>query len=74
MKLRDEKPWVDVIRGNRNTSNGRVIQFVAPKVVDGIVEVEIEEEDVISEIQYCETSTIMYTIGVGISMHAVKII
>ena len=47
-KLEDEKLWVNIIRGNRNTTNEVAIQFVAPKVVNGKVEVELEEEDIIS--------------------------
>lgn len=67
-----EQLWVDIIKGNRNTANGVAIQYVAPTIIDGKVEVVLEEEDILSEIRYWETSVIMYVIGADLSMHAVK--
>ncbi|CAK8540592.1 unnamed protein product [Lathyrus sativus] len=67
-----ETLWVDVIRGNQNTMNGMDIQYVAPKIIDGQVEVEIAEEDVESEVWFYETSLIMYVIGTNLSTHAIK--
>ncbi|XP_058726099.1 uncharacterized protein LOC131597415 [Vicia villosa] len=66
------KLWVDVISGNRQTTNGKQLQFVAPKIKEGIVEVEIEEEDVEAEIRFWENSLIMYVIGTNLSMNAMK--
>ncbi|XP_058767570.1 uncharacterized protein LOC131641282 [Vicia villosa] len=66
------KLWVDVISGNRQTTNGKQLQFVAPKIKEGIVEVEIEEKDVEAEIRFWENSLIMYVIGTNLSMNAMK--
>ncbi|XP_058766287.1 uncharacterized protein LOC131639859 [Vicia villosa] len=68
----DMKLWVDVIRGNRQTANGKVIQFVVSAIVDGVKEVEIEIEDMESEIRYWDTALIMYAIRGNLSMHPVK--
>lgn len=68
----EPKLWVDVIRGNRQTSNGKAVPFVAPMVMNGVKEVEIELEDVEAEIQYWDNALIMYAIGGNLSMHAVK--
>lgn len=48
------------------------LQFVSPKVMEGKIEVEIEEKDVESEIRFWENSLIMYVIGEIFSMNAVK--
>ncbi|XP_058776119.1 uncharacterized protein LOC131650425 [Vicia villosa] len=66
------KLWVDVISGNRQTTNGKQLQFVAPKIKEGIFEVEIEEKDVEAEIRFWENSLIMYVIGTNLSMNAMK--
>lgn len=54
-ELKDTIPrklWTDVITRNRNPSNGLQLNFVAPQIIDGAVEVEIGEEDVISKLLY----------------------
>src|ERR1051325_3100952 len=66
------KLWVDVIKGNRRTVNGKALAFVAPNIVEGKPVVKIVQEDVESEIKYWETSLIMYAIGGDLSMNAVK--
>ncbi|KAI5435083.1 hypothetical protein KIW84_021785 [Lathyrus oleraceus] len=70
--VKGAKLWVDIIRGNKDTTNGMSIIFVAPKVVDGEIEVEIENEDVESEMRFWECSLIMYVIGENLSMNVVK--
>ncbi|XP_058755867.1 uncharacterized protein LOC131628790 [Vicia villosa] len=67
-----QKLWVDVISNNRNPSNGMQIEFIAPQLVNGEVEVTIEEEDIMSEVRYWESALIMYVIGSDLSMHTVK--
>src|SRR4051812_13975257 len=67
-----QKLWVDVISNNRNPSNGMQIEFVAPQLVNGEVEVAIEEEDILSELRYWESALIMYVIGSDLSMNMVK--
>ncbi|CAK8563925.1 unnamed protein product [Lathyrus sativus] len=69
---RDEKLSVDVIRGNCNAPNEMSIQFIAPKIVDGQVEMEIAKEDVEADMRFWETSLIMYVLETNLSMHAVK--
>lgn len=66
------KLWVDVISGNRNPAKGRVMQYVAPKVVDGEIDVKIEDEDVAPELKFWETTLILYVLGGDISMHMLK--
>lgn len=43
------KPWVDIIKGNRLASNGCTIEYTAHMLVNGEIEVHIEEHDVASE-------------------------
>lgn len=66
------KLWVDVISGNINPAKGRVMQYVAPKVVDGEIDVKIEDEDVAPELKFWETTLILYVLGGDISMHMLK--
>jgi hypothetical protein len=48
------------------------MEFVAPKRVNGAVEVEIEEADIMSEVKFWASSLIMYVLGGDLSMSAVK--
>ncbi|XP_058742505.1 importin subunit alpha-4-like [Vicia villosa] len=43
------KHWVDVISNNKNSANDLSLEFVAPKIVDGEVEIKTEHEDIASE-------------------------
>lgn len=43
------KLWVDTIKGNILASNGSTIEYTAPMIVNGDIEVHIEEQDVVSE-------------------------
>jgi hypothetical protein len=67
-----KKLWVDVLSGNRNPANGLAMEYVAPKLVNGEVEVEIENSDIESEVKFWESSLIMYVLGSELSMSAVK--
>lgn len=58
-----KKLWVNVISGNRNPSNGMKMDFVAPKIVNKEIEIEIVEDDIVSELCYCESALIMYVLG-----------
>lgn len=49
-----------------------VIEFVAPKLVNGELEIEIEEEDIESESKFWESSLILYVLGRDLSMNAMK--
>jgi hypothetical protein len=44
--------WVDVLSGNRNPANGLAMEYVAPKRVNGEIEVEIDVTDIESEGPY----------------------
>lgn len=48
------------------------IKFVAPKTVEGEIEVEVEDINVESEVNFLESSLIMYVLGRNLSMNAVK--
>ncbi|XP_058784060.1 uncharacterized protein LOC131658825 [Vicia villosa] len=68
----ERKLWVDVLSENRNPSKGLSIQYVAPNVIDGEIEVAIEEDDVASEIHFWANSLILYAFGEDLSMNMVK--
>ncbi|XP_058764837.1 uncharacterized protein LOC131638301 [Vicia villosa] len=46
--------------------------FVAPNIIDGGIEIEIEDEDIASEVKYWENALILYAMGEDLSMHMVK--
>ncbi|RZB52267.1 hypothetical protein D0Y65_048636 [Glycine soja] len=66
------KLWVDVLKDNRNLAKGRAMKFIAPQVVDGKIEVLIEDDDIRSEVKFWESSLILYAMGADLSMNAVK--
>lgn len=45
-KQGERKLWVDVLSDNRNPAKGMTMEYVAPKLVNGEVEIEIDKEDV----------------------------
>lgn len=64
--------WTDVITGNREPARGLTIGYTAPAIVDGDIEITIEESDVISETKFWESSLIMYVLGGDLTMNSVK--
>ncbi|CAK8561871.1 unnamed protein product [Lathyrus sativus] len=48
------------------------LKFIAPQIVNGEVEVVIEDEDIDSELKFWDTSLILYVLGADMSMHSVK--
>ena len=64
--------WVDVISENRNPTKGRMMSYVAPKMVEGQIEIEIEDEDIESEIRYWENALILYVLGGDLNMNTIK--
>ncbi|XP_058726439.1 uncharacterized protein LOC131597787 [Vicia villosa] len=66
------KLWVDVISENRNPAKGMSMAYIAPKLVNGKVEIEIEREDIKTEIQFLENALILYVMGENLSMNTVK--
>jgi hypothetical protein len=63
---------VDIIKCNGLPSNGIAIEYTAPTIVNGEIEVIIEEQDVASEKQFWEHALIMYALGEDLSMNAVN--
>ncbi|XP_058776305.1 uncharacterized protein LOC131650615 [Vicia villosa] len=72
LEAENRKLWVDVLNDNRNPAQGRSMKYVAPKMVEGMVEVEIAEEDITSEVNFWASSLILYIIGGDLSMNALK--
>lgn len=58
--------------GNRLASNGMGLRYTAPKVVDGMIEVIMEEKDVKSEMDFWADALILYEIGEDLTMNDVK--
>lgn len=48
----EKTPRVDVIQGNRLRGHGKEVCFSSPMIVDGVVEVILEESDVSSELAF----------------------
>lgn len=48
------------------------IEFVAPKILEGEIEINIKVVDVESEVKFWESSLIMYVLGKDLSMNVVK--
>ncbi|KAI5425063.1 hypothetical protein KIW84_031022 [Lathyrus oleraceus] len=53
-------------------TSGLGIEYTTLKVVDGEIEVTIEEQDIQSELKFWENSLIMYVLGGELTMNAVK--
>lgn len=67
-----KKIWIDVISGNRIPANGVAIEFIAQKIVEGEIKVDIEEADVEPEVKFWEYAHIIYALGRYLSMNIVK--
>lgn len=48
------------------------VEYVAQTLVNGEVEVEIEEDDIVTKIKFWETALIMYVLGEDLSMNTLK--
>ncbi|CAI8588930.1 unnamed protein product [Vicia faba] len=71
-EAKPKQPWVDIVRGNCLSSNGLDLEYHAPTIVDGEMEVIIEEHDVISKRKLWENGLIMYTLGRDLTVNVVK--
>lgn len=49
-----------------------VIEYTTPLIVNGEIEVSIEERDITSELEFWENAPIMYVRGGNLSMNVVK--
>lgn len=47
-----KKLWVDIINGNRNPDNVMDMEFVAPKMVNGEINIQIEAVDIECEVKF----------------------
>ncbi|XP_058750187.1 uncharacterized protein LOC131623206 [Vicia villosa] len=66
------KLWVEVLSGNRNLGNGMAIEFVTPKIINGEVEIEIDESDIENEVKFWDSTLAMYVLGGDLSMNIIK--
>ncbi|CAK8576479.1 unnamed protein product [Lathyrus sativus] len=48
------------------------MEYVAPKLVNGVIEIEIEQEDIEIEVQFWDNALVLYVVGEGLSMNTVK--
>ncbi|XP_058782915.1 uncharacterized protein LOC131657547 [Vicia villosa] len=71
-KAEEHKLWVDILTENRNPTKGLSMQYVAPNVTNEGIVIEIEEDDIVSEVKYWETTLILYAMGEELSMNMVK--
>lgn len=56
----------------KNPDNVMVIKFVASKLVNGEIKIEIKGEDIESEVKFWESPLTMYVLGGELSMNMVK--
>lgn len=68
----ERKLWIDVLNDNRNPAKGMAIEYVQPTLVDGEIEIAIDEEDIVSEKKFWENALVMYVLGGELSMNGVK--
>lgn len=64
--------WVDIIRENRTPDRGMTIAYTPPIVTGGDVVVEIQDEDIETELEFWKNALIMYVADNSLSMNAVK--
>ena len=64
----ERKLWIDVLNDNRNPAKGMAIEYVQPTLVDGEIEIAIDEEDIVSEKKFWENALVMYVLGGELSM------
>lgn len=67
-----EKLWINIIRGSHVVLNGMTIDFVASKVVEGEIEIKIEETHFESKIKFWESTLHMYVLGGDLSLNVSK--
>lgn len=63
---------MDVTRDNRLPQNGLNIEYTPPTIVDGELEVIINEQDIRSKVKYWENSLVMYVLEGDLTMNVVK--
>lgn len=61
--MEPNQPWVKIIKGTCLASNGIEIEYIAPIIIDGEIEVMISEQDIESYMIYWEHSLVIYALG-----------
>lgn len=64
--------WSDVVSGNHLPGHGMAVGFSSPTLVDGEIEIVLEQDDIQSELDYWKNSLIMYVVGDELSMNGVR--
>ncbi|CAI8600559.1 unnamed protein product [Vicia faba] len=72
MEAKTNKPWVDVIQGNRSLNKGMSLGYVAPMMRDEEIVIQIEEDDVAEELEFWKNAIVLFALGETPSMNAVK--
>ncbi|CAK8574347.1 unnamed protein product [Lathyrus sativus] len=72
VKSDERKLWVDVISDNWNPAKGLSMEYVAPKVINGVIQIDIEQEDIETELRFWDSTLILYVVGDDLSMNTVK--
>ncbi|CAK8562112.1 unnamed protein product [Lathyrus sativus] len=66
------KPWVELIKGNRNLNRGMAVEFVAPEIINRELEIQIDDSDVEDELEFWQNAMILFALGDSLSMNGVK--
>lgn len=61
-----------MLTDNRNLAKGLAMEYVAPSMVNDGIEIEIEQDDIASEVQFWENPLTLYVLGTDLSMHTIK--
>ncbi|XP_058746194.1 uncharacterized protein LOC131619069 [Vicia villosa] len=72
IRVSPTKTWVDVIQGNRDIKRGMALRYIPPTMINGEVEISIEDKDVVNELNYWESAMILFAMGESLSMNAIK--
>ncbi|KAJ8570837.1 hypothetical protein K7X08_037809 [Anisodus acutangulus] len=56
-------PWTNLFSKNRLASNGLVLNYVAPEVIEGKILVEVDKQEIESEAMKWKASLIAYVVG-----------
>ncbi|CAK8535666.1 unnamed protein product [Lathyrus sativus] len=48
------------------------MEYVAPKVINGVIEIDIEQEDIETELRFWDNALILYVVGDNLSLNTMK--
>lgn len=66
------KLCVDDLNENRNPNKGMAMKYVIQTSIEGEFDIEIEEEDITSELKFQENTLIFYGLGEDLSINMEK--